>query len=92
MDFENAFKEVDILVTPTSPTAAFKMGEKMDDPLAMYLSDIYTAPANLSGMPAISIPCGTVSDGRPVGLQLLAPAFGELSLFQAAARFEKLRE
>lgn len=91
LDFENAFKEVDILITPTAPTTAFKMGEKSDDPLAMYLSDIYTVPANLSGIPAISIPCGTASDGRPVGLQLLAPAFEELSLFQVAARFEKLR-
>jgi len=91
LDFENAFRRVDLLLTPTSPTAAFKIGERIDDPLAMYLSDIYTAPANLAGIPAISIPCGTATDGRPVGLQLMAPAFDELSLFQASARFEKLK-
>ncbi|MCX6827386.1 MAG: Asp-tRNA(Asn)/Glu-tRNA(Gln) amidotransferase subunit GatA [candidate division Zixibacteria bacterium] len=90
-DFENAFQEVDILMTPTSPTAAFRIGEKISDTLAMYLSDIFTAPANLAGIPAISIPCGTVSDGRPVGLQLMATAFGELSLFQAAARLDKIK-
>jgi aspartyl-tRNA(Asn)/glutamyl-tRNA(Gln) amidotransferase subunit A len=90
-DFEKAFEEVDLLITPTSPTAAFRMGERLTDPLAMYLSDIYTAPANLAGIPAISVPCGTVADGRPVGIQFMAQAFDELSLFQAATRLEKLR-
>jgi aspartyl-tRNA(Asn)/glutamyl-tRNA(Gln) amidotransferase subunit A len=91
-DFETVFKDVDMVLTPTSPTAAFKIGERIDDPLAMYLSDIYTAPANLAGIPAVSIPCGAVSDGRPVGLQLMAKAFDELSLFQIASRFAKLGE
>jgi aspartyl-tRNA(Asn)/glutamyl-tRNA(Gln) amidotransferase subunit A len=88
-DFEKAFAQVDLILTPTTPTAAFKIGEKIDDPLAMYLSDIYTAPANLAGIPAISMPCGNTSDGRPVGVQLMAPMFDELSLFQAGAKFER---
>ncbi len=92
LDFDNVFKDVDILITPTSPTAAFKLGERLNDPLAMYLSDIYTAPANLAGIPAISIPFETVADGCPVGLQMLAPAFDELTLLQAAAQLEKLKE
>jgi aspartyl-tRNA(Asn)/glutamyl-tRNA(Gln) amidotransferase subunit A len=90
LDFEKNFEKVDLMLTPTTPTAAFKIGEKSADPLAMYLSDIFTAPANLAGIPALSIPCGIVSDGRPAGLQLIAPAFGELALFQAASRLEEL--
>ncbi len=90
-DFENAFKKVDLIISPTSPTPAFKLGERATDPLAMYLSDIYTVSANLACICAISVPYGTVSDGRPVGVQFSAPWFGELSLFQIANILEKLK-
>ncbi len=89
LDFDRVFEEVDLLITPTSPTAAFKFGERLNDPLAMYLSDIFTAPANLAGIPAISVPCGKTGDGRPIGLQMMAPSFGEASLFQGASILEK---
>ncbi|MFH1384301.1 MAG: amidase family protein, partial [Candidatus Omnitrophota bacterium] len=88
-DFQNAFKQCDVILTPTSPTPAFKQGERMDDPIAMYLSDIFTIPVNLAGIPAISIPAGFSRDGLPIGLQLLAPAFCEERLFQAAYTFEQ---
>jgi aspartyl-tRNA(Asn)/glutamyl-tRNA(Gln) amidotransferase subunit A len=88
-DFDAAFREVDVLIGPTSPTAAFRLGEKMDDPLAMYLSDIYTITANLAGIPGISIPCGRTSTGLPIGLQLLAPAFAEETLLRTARVFER---
>ena len=88
-DFDAAFKEVDVLLGPTSPTAAFKLGERMADPLAMYLSDIYTITANLAGIPGISIPCGLTKSGLPIGLQLLAPAFAEESLLRTARVFER---
>jgi aspartyl-tRNA(Asn)/glutamyl-tRNA(Gln) amidotransferase subunit A len=91
-DFEKAFKKVDLLISPTSPTPAFKLGEKMTDPLAMYLSDIYTVSANLACICAISVPFGKVKDGRPVGVQLAAPWFGELALFQMANILEKLKK
>ena len=90
-EMENAFKSVDLIISPTAPTPPFKIGEKIDDPLAMYLSDIYTATANLTLNPAISVPFGTVADGRPVGVQLMAPHLGELSLFQIAHILEQLR-
>jgi aspartyl-tRNA(Asn)/glutamyl-tRNA(Gln) amidotransferase subunit A len=88
-DFENAFKICDFILTPTSPTSAFKIGEKINDPLSMYLSDIYTIPANLAGLPAISIPCGFTTDNLPIGLQILAPAFGEDIIFKVAHAFER---
>ena len=88
-DFDTAFKEVDVLIGPTSPTAAFRIGEKIDDPLAMYLSDIYTITANLAGIPGISIPGGMTKSGLPIGLQLLAPAFAEESLLRTARVFER---
>ncbi len=88
-DFENAFKEVDLLLSPTAPTAAFKIGEKANDPLAMYLSDILTIPVNLAGIPAISIPCGFTSAGLPIGLQLMGRPFDEETLFRAAHAFEQ---
>ena len=91
-DFQDAFKMCDVILTPTSPTPAFKLGEKIDDPLAMYLSDIFTIPANLAGIPAISIPAGFSQKGLPVGLQLLAPAFCEGRLFHAAFAFEQNTE
>lgn len=88
-DFDNAFKNCDCIITPTSPTAAFKIGEKMDDPLSMYLSDIFTISANLAGIPAISIPCGFTKDNLPIGLQILAKPFDEETLFRAAYTFEQ---
>lgn len=88
-DFEKAFKLCDCIVTPTAPTPAFKIGEKSDDPLGMYLSDIYTIPANLAGLPAISIPCGFSSGNLPIGLQILAKAFDEETIFRAAYSFEQ---
>jgi aspartyl-tRNA(Asn)/glutamyl-tRNA(Gln) amidotransferase subunit A len=87
-DFDAAFHEVDVLLGPTSPTAAFKLGEKASDPLAMYLSDIYTITCNLAGIAGISIPCGRTDSGLPIGLQLFAPAFAEETLFRTARVFE----
>jgi len=86
-DFERAFADYDVLLTPTSPTTAFTIGEKAADPVAMYLSDVYTIPVNLAGIPAVSIPCGLV-DGLPVGLQLMGAHFAESTLLRAAAAFE----
>ena len=88
-DFDNAFKSCDCIVTPTSPTPAFKIGEKTDDPIAMYLSDVYTIPANLAGLPAMSIPCGFSSGGLPVGLQIMAKPFDEEMIFRVAYAFEQ---
>ena len=79
-----------MLVTPTSPTTAFLVGEKADDPLAMYLSDICTIPSNLSGDPAISVPAGLDSLGLPIGFQVLAPALGEAVMFRVARAVETL--
>ncbi|MFA5160231.1 MAG: amidase, partial [Candidatus Omnitrophota bacterium] len=88
-DFEKAFKEVDVILSPTSPTAAFKIGEKAADPIAMYLSDIFTIPANLAGIPAMSVPCGFTNGGLPIGLQLMARPFDESTMFRAAYAFEQ---
>jgi aspartyl-tRNA(Asn)/glutamyl-tRNA(Gln) amidotransferase subunit A len=90
-DFAAAFQNVDLIVTPTSPTVAFRLGEKTQDPLAMYLSDYCTVPMPLAGIPAISIPCG-LSDGLPVGLQLAGPAFSENRLLEAAFALEQALE
>jgi aspartyl-tRNA(Asn)/glutamyl-tRNA(Gln) amidotransferase subunit A len=87
-DFAAAFENVDLLLSPTSPTTAFRFGERMDDPYAMYTSDICTIPMSLAGLPAISIPCG-LSGGLPVGLQLTGPAFSENALFAAAHALER---
>jgi len=89
-DFEEAFKEVDVIVTPTSPTPAFKIGEKSEDPLQMYLADIFTVPANLAGLPAISIPSG-FAEQLPLGFQITAPHFGENRLFKLGKDVEELR-
>lgn len=89
-DFEKAFEKVDVIATPTCPTTAFRFGEKSSNPLAMYLEDIFTVPVNLAGLPALSMPCGTV-DGLPVGLQLIAPWFGEETLFAVGTEFEKIK-
>jgi aspartyl-tRNA(Asn)/glutamyl-tRNA(Gln) amidotransferase subunit A len=86
-DFERAFADFDVLVTPTSPTTAFKIGEKAADPVAMYLSDVYTIPVNLAGIPAVSVPCGTV-DGLPVGLQIMGTHFAEATILRAAHAVE----
>jgi aspartyl-tRNA(Asn)/glutamyl-tRNA(Gln) amidotransferase subunit A len=83
-DFLNAFEKCDVILTPTAPTVAFKIGEKSDDPLAMYLSDIYTASANLAGIPGISVPCGLSSEGLPIGLQLAGKNWSEDVLLNLA--------
>ncbi|MGZ8599640.1 MAG: amidase family protein, partial [Actinomycetota bacterium] len=88
-DYEEAFEAFDVLVSPTSPTTAFPIGAKIDDPLAMYLNDVFTIPANLSGMPAISIPSGLDERGLPVGLQLTAPVLQEERLLRAAFALEQ---
>jgi aspartyl-tRNA(Asn)/glutamyl-tRNA(Gln) amidotransferase subunit A len=88
-DFENAFKEVDIILTPTSPTAAFRLGEKTEDPLHMYLADIFTISVNLAGVPGISIPCGFTSGNLPIGLQLIGRHFDEETLLKAAYAYEQ---
>ena len=88
-DFDAAFQEVDVLVGPTSPTPAFKLGERTADPLAMYLSDIYTITANLAGIPGISIPCGLTKANLPIGLQLLGAPFAEDTLLRTARVFER---
>ncbi|MCM8791641.1 MAG: Asp-tRNA(Asn)/Glu-tRNA(Gln) amidotransferase subunit GatA [Candidatus Omnitrophica bacterium] len=88
-DFEEVFKEFDCILTPTSPTAAFKIGEKIREPLKMYLSDIFTISANLAGIPAISVPCGFTKKGLPVGLQFLAGYFREDMLLQVAYNYEQ---
>lgn len=87
-DFDIAFEKCDVILTPTSPTTAFKIGEKSDDPLAMYLSDIYTASANLAGIPGISIPCGVSRENLPIGLQLMGRSWSENLLFNVANKYE----
>ena len=89
-DYEAAFANFDVLVSPTSPTTAFKIGERADDPMAMYLSDVFTIPANLAGVPAISVPCGLDAAELPVGLQLTAPVLGESVLLRAAHALEQV--
>jgi aspartyl-tRNA(Asn)/glutamyl-tRNA(Gln) amidotransferase subunit A len=88
-DFEEAFKKVDVIVTPTSPTAAFKLGEKVDDPLAMYLADIYTVTADLAGIPGISVPCGETREKLPIGLQILGRHFDEATVLRVAHAYEQ---
>jgi aspartyl-tRNA(Asn)/glutamyl-tRNA(Gln) amidotransferase subunit A len=89
-DFREAFAKVDVIVTPTSPVPAFRLGERTDDPLAMYLADIYTVTGSLAGVPGISVPCGKTPDGLPVGLQIFGPHFGEGRVLQIANAFEKV--
>ncbi len=89
-DFINAFKKVDLIITPTTPTTAFKIGEKADDPLQMYLSDIYTVTMNLAGVPALSIPCGFSRAGLPIGLQMIGDFFRESVLYRAAFALESV--
>ena len=87
-DFRRAFEQVDVLMGPTAPTPAFEIGAKTDDPITMYLNDIYTIGANLAGLPAVSIPCGFVED-LPVGLQIIGPVFSEAKLLNAAHQYQK---
>lgn len=91
-DFETAFEQVDAILTPTSPTPAFKQGERSDDPLAMYLSDVYTISVNLAGLPAISVPSGFTESGLPIGLQVIGKAFGEADMFAVANAFEQAHD
>ena len=88
-DFDHAFKKADILLTPTCPTTAFLKGDFTNDPLSMYLSDLLTVPANLAGLPAISIPCGFDTKGLPIGLQLIGNVLEESKILNAANIFEK---
>ena len=88
-DFEEAFKKVDAIVTPTSPTAAFKLGERVDDPLSMYLADIFTVTADLAGIPGISVPCGETKENLPVGLQILGKHFDEATILRVAHAYEQ---
>ena len=88
-DYDRAFEVVDVVAMPTTPTAAFKLGEKVHDPLQMYLADVFTVSANLAGLPAISFPCGFSRDGLPIGLQLTGRMFDESTLFRAADAFQR---
>jgi aspartyl-tRNA(Asn)/glutamyl-tRNA(Gln) amidotransferase subunit A len=88
-DFEKAFSQVDVLVSPTAPTTAFKAGEKFNDPLSMYLSDLMTIPVNLAGLPALSLPCGFDDQGLPIGIQLIGNVLQESRLFQVAHAYEQ---
>jgi aspartyl-tRNA(Asn)/glutamyl-tRNA(Gln) amidotransferase subunit A len=90
-DYDEAFKKVDIIAGPVSPTTAYKLGEKQKDPLQMYLNDIFTIPANLAGLPALSVPCGEDGDKLPIGLHLIGPQFGENVLFSVSHAFEQAR-
>ncbi len=90
-DFLNAFKSCDAMITPTAPSTAFALGEKVDDPLAMYLNDIYTVTANLAGVPGMSVPCGLSSERLPIGFQLLGPYWSEPALFKLAHGYEQAR-
>ena len=91
-DFERAFEKCEAIVLPTAPTPAFQIGEKVDDPLQMYLSDIFTIPCNLAGLPGLSLPCGFTREGLPIGLQLMAGYFQEKVLIRAAHNFEQATE
>ena len=88
-DFEEAFKACDLIVTPTAPTPPFRLGEKLNNPLQMYLSDIFTIPANLAGLPGISIPCGLSSRGLPIGLQIIGNLFEEEKIIHGAYCLEQ---
>jgi aspartyl-tRNA(Asn)/glutamyl-tRNA(Gln) amidotransferase subunit A len=90
-DFSNAFEDVDAIVAPVSPFTAFKIGEKIDDPLAMYLSDVYTLTGDLSGVPCMSVPCGESSEGLPIGLQIFTKHFDEATMFRVAYNYEQSR-
>ena len=88
-DFEKAFEKVDLIVSPMSPTPAFKIGSHTDDPVAMYLEDIFSIPQALAGIPALSIPCGFSKENLPIALQIMGPQWGEPQILKAANAFEK---
>jgi aspartyl-tRNA(Asn)/glutamyl-tRNA(Gln) amidotransferase subunit A len=88
-DYDAAFEQVDVIALPTSPTGAFRLGERTADPVLMYLADVFTVGANLAGVPAISVPCGFTGDNLPVGLQLTSRKMGDATLLRAAAAFER---
>ena len=88
-DFDAAFEQVDAIVAPTSPTTAFRIGEKVDDPLQMYLSDVFTLSVNLAGICGISVPCGFDGQGLPIGMQIMGPAFGEGRVLRVAHAYEQ---
>ncbi len=88
-DFEEAFQKVDVILAPTAPTPAFKIGEKVEDPLQMYLSDIHTIPVNLAGIPAMVVPCGFSREGLPIGLQIMGRHFDEGRLLRVGYTFEQ---
>jgi aspartyl-tRNA(Asn)/glutamyl-tRNA(Gln) amidotransferase subunit A len=88
-DFTDAFAKVDAILTPTAPSAAFGIGEKMDDPVTMYLNDVFTVPASLAGVPAISVPGGLSAEGLPLGLQVIGRHFDEETVFAVAAAIER---
>jgi aspartyl-tRNA(Asn)/glutamyl-tRNA(Gln) amidotransferase subunit A len=89
-DFEKAFQDVDVIMTPVSPTAAFKIGEKSNDPLSMYLEDAFTIPASMAGVPALSVPCGFTTQGLPVGLQIISPQFSEDRLLMIGHQYQQV--
>jgi aspartyl-tRNA(Asn)/glutamyl-tRNA(Gln) amidotransferase subunit A len=91
-DFQQAFTQVDAIITPTSPTPAFKLGEKSNDPVAMYLSDIFTVTANLAGIPGVSVPCGNTASGLPIGVQILGRHFDEETVLQIAQAVESAQK
>ncbi len=88
-DFRAAFDNVDVVLTPTAPSDAFAVGDKADDPIAMYLNDVFTVPASLAGLPAISLPAGLSGDGLPLGLHLIGKPFDEATLLRAASALEE---
>jgi aspartyl-tRNA(Asn)/glutamyl-tRNA(Gln) amidotransferase subunit A len=88
-DFAAAFDKVDCLLTPVAPSAAFAIGEKSDDPIAMYLNDVFTVPANLAGLPAVSVPAGLSADGLPLGLQVIGRAFDEVMVLRVGEVIER---
>ena len=88
-DFQEAFKKCDTILTPATPSAAFGIGEQVDDPIQMYLNDVFTVTVNLAGLPGVSVPTGLNSDGLPLGLQLIGKSFDEATLFRTASAMEK---
>ena len=88
-DFTQAFKQVDVILTPTAPSDAFAIGDKTDDPITMYLTDVFTVPTSLAGLPAISVPAGLSARGLPLGLQLIGRPFDEETVLRAAAALER---
>jgi aspartyl-tRNA(Asn)/glutamyl-tRNA(Gln) amidotransferase subunit A len=88
-DFTDAFADVDLLLTPTTPSAAFPIGQEVKDPVTMYLNDVFTVPSSLAGVPAMSVPAGVTENGLPLGLQVIAPSFGEEMLVRAGRTLEK---